>query len=120
MHPVDTLLGEHGARSKVPFDITEAQSGDVQIDISEFQGLEQQQEHNQSLAPSESTRLSPLGPFRREGNDSHAVATCPIALLDDWTVANQSQTQSQVLSSEPSGKGKGYSKNMIKAVAVRI
>ena len=44
--------------------------------------------------------------------------TCPrpIALFDDWTVASQSQSQTQT--SEGSDDGKGYSKNTVKVLAV--
>ena len=111
-----------GPGADFQFDTTGAGVEDFQMDIPEFQGPEEQRERSKSLAPSELTRLSepPPDPFLEEGDESHADVTCPIALFDDRTVANQSQSQSQsqTQASEGSDDGKGYSKITVKALAV--
>ena len=107
-----------GPGADFKFDTTGAGMEDSKMEISEFQGPEEQRERSKSLAPSELTRLSepPPDPSLQEGDESHADVTCPIALFDDRTVASQSQSQTQA--SEGSDDGKGYSKITVKALAV--
>ena len=97
------------------------------MDVPDFGGpeLQLERERSRSLAPSELTRLSepPPDPLLEEGDESHADATCPIALFDDRTAASQSQSQGQSQAqtqsaSEPSDDGKGYSKNTVKALGL--
>ncbi|RDX46404.1 hypothetical protein OH76DRAFT_1406911 [Lentinus brumalis] len=100
------------------FDDTGAGMEDFQMDIPEF-GAEGDRGRSKSLALSELSRLSTPPPdmFLEEGDESHADATCPIAMFDDRVAASQSQSQSQA-PTEQSDDGKGYSKNTVKALAV--
>ena len=99
------------------FDDTAPGMEDFRMDIPEFG--EGGRGRSKSLAPSELSRLSTPPPdvLLEEGDESHADATCPIAMFDDRVAASQSQSQSQA-PTEPSDDGKGYSKNTVKALTV--
>ncbi|KAI0705062.1 Rec8 like protein-domain-containing protein [Cerioporus squamosus] len=100
------------------FDDTGPGMEDFQMDIPEFGGPEGDRARSKSLAPSELSRLSTPPPdVFEEGDESHADATCPIAMFDDRVAASQSQGQSQA-PTEASDDGKGYSKNTVKALTV--
>ncbi len=90
---------------------------DFQIDIPELGGAEDDRARSKSLAPSELSRLSTPPPdiMLEEGDESHADATCPIAMFDDRVASSQTQSQAPT---ESSDDGKGYSKNTVKALAV--
>ncbi|KAI0819965.1 Rec8 like protein-domain-containing protein [Trametes gibbosa] len=96
---------------------------DFQMDIPEFEGgavgPEVERARSKSLAPSVLSRLSTPPPdvILEEGDESHADATCPIAVFDDRVA--QSQGQSQATSElAASDDGKGYSKNTVKALSI--
>ncbi|KAI0779378.1 Rec8 like protein-domain-containing protein [Fomes fomentarius] len=98
------------------FDNTGAMD-DFHMDIPELGGAEGDRARSKSLAPSELSRLSTPPPdiMLEEGDESHADATCPIAMFDDRVASSQTQSQAPT---ESSDDGKGYSKNTVKALAV--
>ena len=92
---------------------------DFQMDVPELGGPEERARSKSAAPLSPLSRLStpPPDPLVEEGEESHADATCPIALFDDRVASSQAPTQSQA-SAEPSDDGKGYSKNTVKALTL--
>ncbi|EMD37715.1 hypothetical protein CERSUDRAFT_114350 [Gelatoporia subvermispora B] len=92
---------------------------DFQMEIPEFEmapgDMAIQAIREKSATLSALSRLSTPG-LEREGEETFADMTCPIAAFDDR--AGQSQSQSQLTESTPSEDSKGYSRNTVKALTI--
>ena len=108
----------YGPSAAAGMDFTFDEGAAMPIDDFEMKIPEPGREQSAGpLSPLSRLSTPPPDALIEEGEESHADATCPIALFDD-RVAGSSQAASQGQSQEPSDDGKGYSKNTVKALSL--
>ena len=108
----------YGPSAAAGMDFTFDEGAAMPIDDFEMKIPEPGREQSAGpLSPLSRLSTPPPDALIEEGEESHADATCPIALFDD-RVAGSSQAASQGQSQEPSDDGKGYSKNTVKALTI--